>query len=346
MNAIERLVAVSKGQSYDRVPIFCNLFDQGAIELGMSIKEYYSKGENVAQGQLLLQKKYGHDNLWSMFYVGKEAELWGAKHMIFAKDGLPNVGDMVIRNYDDIHTLKVPKNIIDHPAFAESKKCLDLLSIGSNGEYPICAYITSSMSLPAILMGMEKWMELLLFGPTEVRDELLEKCSEFFKLEIAAYRKAGANVLVYSNPFASTDIITNKIFNELSLKWIEKDLFPEGVANIVYYCGARLYPNIDRIYNEFGISIYYLSPQEDIKHAKQVLNNRGICIGVFNDILLIDYTEKQIRQEVKRIMQEGVPGSKFAFGTSGVPYHASEKNIHAMIDAAYLYGQCKGANIG
>ncbi len=342
MNALERLAAVSNGQLYDRVPVFCNLFEQGAKELGMPIKEYYSNGEYVAEGQLKLQKKYGHDNLWSLFYVGKEAELWGAKHMIFAEDGPPNVGDMVIRDYKDIHALEVPKNILDHPAFEESKKCLDLLSTEANGEYPICAYITASMSLPALLMGMEKWMELLLFGSKEVRDELLEKCSDFFKLEIAAYRKAGANVLVYSNPFASTDIISNEIFSELSLKWMERDLFPEGVDNIVYYCGgARLSPNIDCIYNKFGISTYYLSPQDDIKLAKEALGNRGICAGVFNDIMLIEFTEQEIIKEVKRIMQEGVPGSKFAFGTIGMPYHTPEKNIHTLIDAACLYGQYK-----
>ena len=73
----------------------------------------------------------------------------------------------------------------------------------AQGRYPICAYLTASMTLPAILMGMEKWIELLLDGPAEVRDELLAKCSDFFRREAAAYREAGADVLLYSDPFGS-----------------------------------------------------------------------------------------------------------------------------------------------
>ena len=64
------------------------------------------------------------------------------------------------------------------------------------------------MTLPAILLGMEKWMELLLCGPAELRDELLTKCSDFFRSEIAPYREAGADVLLYSNPFGSADFLS------------------------------------------------------------------------------------------------------------------------------------------
>jgi uroporphyrinogen decarboxylase len=64
--------------------------------------------------------------------------------------------------------------------------------------HPICAYLTASTTLPAILMGMDKWMELLMSKKgelVELREELLRKCSDFFQKEIAAYRAAGANVL-------------------------------------------------------------------------------------------------------------------------------------------------------
>ena len=73
MNGWQRIQAVASGQLPDRIPVFCNLFEQGATELGLSIREYYSKPENVAEGQLRLRRKYDYDNLWGAFYVGKEA---------------------------------------------------------------------------------------------------------------------------------------------------------------------------------------------------------------------------------------------------------------------------------
>ena len=97
MNGWQRIQAVASGQLPDRIPVFCNLFEQGATELGLSIREYYSKPENVAEGQLRLRRKYDYDNLWGAFYVGKEAEMFGCRRMIFADNGPPNVGQLVLQ---------------------------------------------------------------------------------------------------------------------------------------------------------------------------------------------------------------------------------------------------------
>ena len=180
MTGMERLSRRNQRHPADRIPVFCNLLDQGAKELGLSLEEYYSSGEHVAEAQLRMREKYGYDNLWSLFYVGKEAELLGCRKIIFAKDGPPNVGEMVIKKYDDIARLQVPDDITAHPAFAEELKCLRILKAEAGGKYPICAYLTASMTLPAILMGMEKWMQMLMMGPTDLRDELLGQMLGFF----------------------------------------------------------------------------------------------------------------------------------------------------------------------
>jgi uroporphyrinogen-III decarboxylase len=339
----ERLTAAINEGTSDRIPVFCNLFDQGAKELGLPLREYYSNGAYVAEAQLKMREKYGYDNLWSLFYVGREAELLGCGKIIYAVDGPPNVEDFVIKTHDDIRKLEVPDDISSHPAFQEPLKCLHLLREEAGGKYPICAYLTASMTLPAILMGMEKWLELLLLGPTDLRDELLTKCSDFFRKEIAVYRTAGADILVYSNPFGSTDMIPMKLFRELSLKWMERDLKPGGTQGVVYYCGgARLNSVIDQVLERTGITTYYLSPMDDISQAKRIIAGRALTAGVINDIKLIDWTPEEIRSEVKRIIGEGMPGGRFFFGTLLMPYHIPEENIRAMLEAAYEFGSYGG----
>jgi len=339
--SMDRLVAAINGEVIDHIPVFCNLLDQGAKEMGLSIEEYFSNGEHVAEAQLKMLKKFGHDNVWSLFYVGKEAELFGCNKIRFAKDGPPNVEDFVIKSYDDIEKLKVPDDISTHPAFAETAKCLEVLKREVGGKVPICAYLTGSMSLPAILMGMENWIELLMIGPHDVRDQLLEKCSDFFRKEIEAYRKAGADVLVYSNPYGSTDIIPMKMFDELSFKWMKRDLEPGGLNGVVYYVGgARLNSVAEKVIEEIGIGVFYPSPLEDISDSMQLIDNRALCAGVINDIKLIDWTPEEVRSEVKRIVQSGLSvGHKFFFGTVVMPYGIPEENIKTMIDAAKEYGR-------
>lgn len=338
--SMDRLVAAAKGQIIDHIPVFCNLLDQGARELGLSIEEYFSSGGHVAEGQLRMLERFGHDNVWSLFYVGKEAELFGCKKIRYADDGPPNVEDFIIDCYDDIEKLKVPDDISSHPAFAETAKCLAILKREVGGKVPICAYLTASMSLPAILMSMEKWMELLMIGEPQVRDLLLEKCSDFFRKEIEAYRNAGADVLVYADPYGSTDIIPMKLFKALSLKWMKRDLEPGGLDGVVYYVGgARLNSVADQVIREVGIQAYYPGPLDDIGESMRIINDRALCAGVINDIRLLDWTPGDVRAEVRRIVQGGLQiGSKFFFGTVVMPYGIPDENIKAMIDAAKEFG--------
>jgi len=340
VTGIERLTALVNGNIIDRVPVFCNLIDQGAKELGLSIKEYFSKGEYVAEAQLKMREKYGYDSLWSLFYAGREAELLGCKKMIFSGNGPPNVGHMIIKNYEDIHNLRIPDDITSHPVFEQPLACLKILKNEAGTKYPICAYTTSSMTLPAMLMGMEKWMELLLFGPAEIRDELLEKCSDFFSKHLQAYKNAGATVFVYANPFGSTDFVSYKQFCDLSLPWMIKDLQQVGTEGVVYYCGSsRMNPVIDKVIESLGLKTFYLSPMDDIAEAKSIIAGRALTAGVINDIELVRWTKKEIVREVRRMFKAGMPGGKFFFGTLVMPYTIPEENIKYMLDAVYEFGK-------
>jgi len=339
ITGMKRLEATVKREIIDRIPIFCNLIDQGAKELGIPLSEYFSNGDYVAEGQIRMMRKYGYDNVWSLFYVGKEAEILGCQKILFAEDGPPNVEDFIIKTWDDIDRLQIPEHITDHPAFAEQLKCLNILKREVGGENPICAYISSTMTIPAMLMGMEKWMELLFLGPRTVRDELLARCHEFFKKEISAYRNNGADVLIYSNPFGSTDTVPMKFFLEQSLPWIEKDIRSVGTDGIVYYCGmSRFNRVINIVMEKTGIGVYYLSPLDDIAEGRKIIAGRGVTCGVINDIKLLDWTEEDIINEVKHIIDAGMPGGKFIFGTGVMPYNVPEKNIRTMIEAACRFG--------
>jgi len=343
ITGMDRFVAAINGETSDRIPVFCILWDQGAKELGLPLQEFYSKGEYVAEAQLKMREKYGYDNVWGTIYVGKEAELLGCEKIRFVESGPPNVEDFVIKSYDDIERLQVPEVLEDHPAFAETLKCLEILNREVGGKYPICVYSSAAMTLPVLLMGMEKWLELLFMGPTDVRDELLRKCHDFFVNEITAFRRLGANLLLYANPFGSTDTIPMKFFMEHSLPWMEKDIQAVGPDGMIYYCGMSYFNNvIDTVLTRTGIRAFDISPFDDLAESKKIINGRGLTIGVINDVKLIDWTPGQVRAEVKRILNAGMPGGRFLFNTGVMPYNIPEENIKAMFAAAYEYGVQQG----
>jgi uroporphyrinogen-III decarboxylase len=343
ITGMDRLGAAIRGDRSDRIPVFCNLLDQGAAELGMPLEAYYRDGEAVAEAQLRMRQRYGHDNVWSLFYVGKEAELLGCQKVLFAADGPPNVEHFVVQGLDDIARLEVPAALGDHPAFTEVHRCMSVLRREVGGRYPICAYITATMMLPALLMGFDQWMQLLFGGPPSARDELLEKCHRFFVAEVALYRSLGADVIVYSNPFGSPDIVPMRYFQERSLPWIERDIAAIGTAGVVYYCGmARFNPVIETVLARTGLGVYYLSPLDDIAEAKRVIAGRALTCGLINDIELIDWPAETIRTQVKRIIDAGMPGGRFLFGTGVMPLAIPGASISTMLEAAYEYGRQDG----
>lgn len=339
MTPLEILVAAITGTPAPRIPIFCNLLDQGPKLLGMSAKDYFSQGEYVAEAQLKLLERYGHDNVWSLHYVGKEAELLGCNDILFADDGVPNVADFVIKNLDDIAKFEVPADITQHPAWQAVADCMSVLRREVGNTHPICAYVTASTTLPSMLMGMDKWMELFLLGPFDLRDELLRKCSDFVQQHIAALRAAGANVLVYSTPFGSPQFVSKKMIESLVLPWMKRDLQAGKTSDLVYYCGMSPFNEvIDLVFDELNIKTFYISPLADLREAKRLIDTRGLTCGVIDDIKMIHWTPEQTRAEVKRIIDIGKPGGHFLFGTGVVSLAVPEANIRAMLDSAHLYG--------
>lgn len=340
MTPLQILAAAANGTPAPRIPVFCNLLDHGARELKMHAKDYFSNGEYVAEAQLRMLKRYGQDNVWSLHYVGKEAELLGCRDILFADDGVPNVADFVIKSLDDIAKFEVPADITEVPAWQSIADCMRILHSEVGATHPLCAYITASTTLPSILMGMDKWMELFLLGPYDLRDELLCKCSDFFQQHIRALRAAGANVLVYSTPFGSPYFVGKDVIRKTVLPWMKRDLQHGGVADVVYYCGMAPFNDvIDLVFDELNIKTHYISPLADLAEAKRLINTRGLTCGVIDDIKMIHWTEQQTRAEVKRIIDIGKQGGHFLFGNGVMPLAVPEANIRTMVDSAIEYGR-------
>jgi uroporphyrinogen decarboxylase len=342
MTGMQRFQAIMAGEQPDRVPVLCNLLDQGARELGMNIKEYYRRGENVAEGQLHMRKKYGYDSLLGLFYVAMEAEMLGCRSIIYAEDGPPNVGQLIISEPEDIRRLQIPDDMEELPRFRELSACIRTLKREAAGRFPVIGVVTASFTLPAMLMGISGWLNLFLSGPTELRSLLLEKCSQFCRRQILALRQAGADLIVYTNSVGTATFVTSRQFHDLVLPSVLRDLEGIGTGDLVYFNGGgQINPQLKTLVERTPLRAFYINPFDDIGEAAGMLNGQALLVGTINDIRLINGSREEIDSEVSRIMEQGkrVPG--FAFGTLMMPYAIPEENIRAMLESAYRYGSYK-----
>lgn len=338
-NSMELFSSLFKGEIPKRVPLAINMIDQGAIEMNMTMENYYSKAEYVAEGQIKLKKKYDHDIVWGLHYLGRLAEMLGSKKTIYPKLGAPNVGDLIIKNWDDIEKLEIPNNIEEIPAFKIQADTIKLLNEEFGGTCPVAVGVTGSFSTPAILMGVDKWLELLLMGPEELKNLLLQKCNQFVGTVTNAFFKAGVTMVVYANSICTVDFFTPKKLEEIAIPWIVNDTKLTGTNGMVYFNGGgRINPIIDSLITKAGFGVIYTNPLDDVTESKKIVNGRALLASPINDIPLIHQSAKEIRAEVKRIIKAGYRDGGFIFGTLVMPAMIPEQNIHTLIEAAKEFG--------
>ena len=63
MTSLDRVLTTLRHEEPDRVPLFLLLTMHGAREVGMELEAYFGDAHSIAEGQLRLREKYGHDCL-------------------------------------------------------------------------------------------------------------------------------------------------------------------------------------------------------------------------------------------------------------------------------------------
>jgi uroporphyrinogen decarboxylase len=305
-----------------RVAVFFNFLEQGLGET----RKCDEAGEQAASVAIGMRERYGYDNVWGLFPPTLEQELVGAgreEEFPFAEQGR-------------LRDIRIPEHLACEPCMEETGRSLRFLRRELGGRHPICAQVTGSMSMPAKLMGIEKWMELLFLGPSGERDALLLKCSQLVNKQIAFYREQGADLIFYLDPFASPDMVTSGVFRELALPWLIRDLKALDPRGIVYSSGSsRLGAVLPQIQSATRLSAFQLSSLDRLIETRSLVGVTPVCFGTINYIKLVRGSTELIRASVRRVIQEGMlSGGDFAISTSVMQLAIPEQSIRELVQSA------------
>ena len=149
LTATERIFTALSHREADRVPFVLTLTLHGAKELGMGLREYLAKPEHVVEGQLRLQKRYGHDALMGFLYGALEYEAWGGE-AVFVDDGPPNSGAPVFTRPEALDHLAPPR-LPDCPGLQRALATIRGLKARVGDTLPILGVVLSPFSAPVML---------------------------------------------------------------------------------------------------------------------------------------------------------------------------------------------------
>ncbi|MCU0664176.1 MAG: hypothetical protein MUC50_17840 [Myxococcota bacterium] len=340
MNSTERLGALMRGERPDVVPLFCILLDQGASELNLLPAEYYVRGQTVAEGQARLRRKYGHDLLWGSFHASFEAQLLGCQRLAYPDIGPPMVDHFVLDTKAAIERFTAPRDLEAHPLWAQQKECLSALRAEFGGQCPIAAMVVGSLTLPSLLCGMDRWLELLLFGPATLRDHLISQCRQFVRDRIAMLRRSGVDLIAYVSSCATSTFLDLPRWRSVALPSIVADLDGVDTSNLVYFNGGgRIGPTLPDLLAHTTLRMFTLHPVDDVVSAKMLSAGRATVVGSVNDATFVLASPEEVEKEVARVLDQGMPGGGFGLGTPVLPSDIPERNIRALVESARRLGQ-------
>lgn len=337
MTSMQRVLAALGQQEPDRVPVFLLATLHGAKELGLSIRDYYSRAEYVAEGQMRLLAKYRSDCVYPFYYASIELEAFGGD-TIFIDDGPPNGGGPVIHRSEDIDHLAPPR-VADSPGLLRGLETIRLLRERVGDTVPIVGAVIAPFSLPVLQMGFAGYLELIYEQPQ--RFARLMAVNQSFCVEWAnAQLAAGATAIGYADPLASTTNIPRALYLKTGFGITRETLGRIKGPVALHLASGRGLPIVEEIVGG-GAAIVGVSALENLADWKAAVRSRITLLGNLNGIQMRRWTPAEAESEVKQAIAKAGRGGGFILADNHgeIPWQVPDEVLLAIREAVDRWGR-------
>ncbi len=326
-----------------RTPVYAQLHDFTAHQLGIPAKEFYTRAEVMVPAILEITSQYKLDVASITFDVYNiEAEGLGQK-LIFSGENMPDIDrkQPLIRSREDLALIKTP----DFDSAGRFANVIHLHSFfqqytGLTPTLTFCAPFT----LAANLVGIERLLKAMYYEPDFVQS-LMERLTEEVIAPWILYQKAHfpqSRRINGADAVASLPIINLKIFKKWVAPYILKlrELCGEGVY-VVNWVGEALLPKpedmldikrqvcLDWILGQ-DPDVEKLTPQLYKSYA--VSHDMGLILGVGARFMTQSKPE-EVAARVKKYIEAGKPGGRFALYLCNLDADTPPENVRAAVEA-------------
>jgi uroporphyrinogen decarboxylase len=336
MSSLDRVLTTLGQREPDRVPLFLLPTMHGARELRIPLPEYFSRAENVVEGQLRMQTRYRNDCLSGFFYGPIETEAWGAE-VIFVDDGPPNSGEPLVGRAEEVLSLEAPE-IAEAPCLQKVLKAIGLLKERSTG-IPIIGVVMSPFSLPVMQLGFAKYLDVMYERP-DLFERLMAINEEFAVAWANAQLQAGATAIVYFDPVASPTVVPPDVYRRTGMLVAQRTLARIQGPTATHLASGRSLEIMGDL-AATGTLIVGVSAEEDLAELKRASGGRLTLIGNLNGIQMRHWDRKQTEVEVKSAIAKGGPGGGFILSDNHgeIPWQVPEETLETIADAVSRWGR-------
>ena len=329
MTSLERVLFALQGKPQPSPPFTLTLSLYGARLTGCPLGEYYRRAERYLEGQEAVIDLCSPDILFSPFALTLEAEAFGSE-LKFLPDNPPNIRKPAIRSADDFIRLPLP-DVDSNPSLLYLRESVRLLTGRYQGEKAICGVVTAPVDLPAIVMGIDQWIETLLFSP-EKAVIILEKAHCHFVAQANALMADGANFIALPTMFANPQILYPKLIDEVILPSFARSLAEVKGPIVFHHGGNPMVPSLGKYLALPNVVAYAVDHRDSLAEARRILGPDRLLLGNLNGPTLSRTPMDTVLSRVDRILDDRRDDPCFIFATSGadVPFDTPPALLQAI----------------
>lgn len=305
MTPKERVLAALDRKKLDRPPVVC--FTQIATVDAMdAVKVYWPDAHTdprkMAELAAAPNKVWGVECVRLPFCLTVEAEVMGCKVDLGKQDRTP----MVKQHAFDESSVpdSLPANAMSMGRIPAVVEAVKIAKQKYGKDMPIVVGTTGPFTIAGHLVGTENLLLWIITDPEAVV-KAIKLATKLEKAYIEALDAAGADVIVMSDPSASTDMLSGEMFDEYAKPYI-KEAF-SGVKHaktVLHICGDTTIL-LDHM---IATGVTGLSIEEKVSPEKavEIVKGRAALVGNVGVVKpLLQGTPEDVKNEATRVKNAG-----------------------------------------
>ncbi len=332
MTSLERVFATIHGKKRDRPAYTFLLSSYGAQLTNIPTKEYYTHSNLYVEGQHAVYDLCSPDILFGPFALALEAAAFGAElHHI--DNAPPVIKKPQIRSTEEFLKHSLP-DIESNPHLTYIRNSIRTLAIDYKDSVPICAVVASPADLPALVLGMEQWIETLVTAPEAAR-AIMHLTSKHFVSFANALLSDGASFIAVPTMFSSPVLVYKSLIDELILPTLHSAFTDVNGPIVFHHGGNKILSNILSYSALPNVAGFALDSHDSLSAARTIIGPHKLILGNLNSAALSKNTTERIIQKVQDILTTQRNDAHFIFATSSadVPWDTPPERIKAVAQA-------------
>ena len=343
MTAVERCETVLAGGLPDRVPVGLLNFMPAAAALGMSMREYCTDGDAMAEAHVAAWERYGHDLIDLENGVAALASAVGCRVEFEGDTSPPWVTGPAIERIEDVDRLRPIDPATDGMLPELLKATRAIADRVGDRAFLLAEADQGPFSLATQIVGIE---ELLIAVMEPDKEPYLTRLLDYATEQVIAYGRAlmeaGADMTGMGESIAGPDVCSPDVYRRWALPYerrIVDVLAADGIRIALHICG-----DATRIIGDMVAShsqLLEVDYKVDLAAVRSAIRGSTAVMGTVDPSAVLTLgTPEQVREAARQdIRILGAEGGFILSPGCALPYEAPDENIRALVETAKTEGR-------